>query len=161
MSKVLTVGTFDLPHSGHVELFRKCRKIADLQSPAQLYQRYANSVILPPGEVIVGLNSDGFVARFKGKLSVYDYEERYAVISAMKDVDKVIINSSSTLETLLEEVKPDFLVVGSDWAKKDYYKQIGVTEAWLTEHNITLLYVPYTEGISSTSIRGRLTGEPS
>jgi hypothetical protein len=56
----------------------------------------------------------------------------------------------------IEIVKPDYIVIGSDWAKKDYYAQMGFTQDWLDERGIGLVYVPYTQTISTTKLKGRM-----
>jgi hypothetical protein len=50
-------------------------------------------------------------------------------------------------------VRPKYLAIGSDWARKNYYEQIGVSQDWLDEQNITLVYVPRFPGISTTELR--------
>lgn len=154
--KVLTVGTFDTPHSGHVELFKRCRIIADLETRLDIWKRSLEGVSYEPGQVVVGVNTDQFVNRYKGSFPVYPFEERVAIINSMKAVDKVIKNDSHSLISMLAIENPDFLVIGSDWACKDYYEQIGVTEQWLQQKKIMLIYVPYTPGISSTKLKERL-----
>ena len=51
---------------------------------------------------------------------------------------------------------PKFVIIGSDWAKKDYYKQMNFTQQWLDDNGIILVYLPYTENISTTSIQEKL-----
>lgn len=85
------------------------------------------------------------------------YAERKAVLEACKWVDEVVPNyggSDSTTSILM--VKPDLIVVGSDWARKDYYYQMNFTQTWLDAHGIGLCYIPYTDGISTTAIKKRL-----
>jgi hypothetical protein len=48
------------------------------------------------------------------------------------------------------------VAIGSDWARRDYYAQMGFDQDWLDEHGLVLAYVPYSGGISSTIIRRRL-----
>jgi len=139
MRKVLTVGTFDLLHSGHIQLFRNCRNIAGID-----------------GEVVVGINSDEFVLKYKKVNPVMPYKERQAVISQLKDVSAVVKNDSSNLTSMLKTISPNFLVVGSDWAKKDYFSQIGVDLEWLYKNNILLLYTEYTSNISSSLIKNNI-----
>ena len=68
-------------------------------------------------------------------------------------VDNVIENFGKENSFLtIKSVMPNFIVVGSDWAKKDYYKQMNFTQEWLDENNIILIYLPYTKNISSTNI---------
>lgn len=154
MSTVLTVGTFDTPHGGHVRFLHHCRIIANL-TPRYSYNPMYGEVT----KLIVGVNTDDFVRRFKRVTPAYPFEQRKAVIAGLASVTEVIGNSSDDLKPLLAKIKPDFLIVGSDWAKKDYYAQIGASQQWLDDHNIVLLYIPYTEGVSSTQLRERILSD--
>ena len=137
---VYTGGTFDILHKGHINLLKSCKKISGYD-----------------GKVVVGLNTDDFIERYKGNAPYRSYIDRKAVLEACKYVDEVIPNEGGEDSTLvLDKVSPAFIVVGSDWAKKDYYKQMGFTQKWLDERNITLIYTPYTEGISSTLIKTKI-----
>lgn len=134
---VFTAGTFDMFHSGHVNFLRQCAKI---------------------GSVVVALNQDDFIEKYKGKKPIISFADRKKVLESCIYVDRVIPNyGGEDSKVVIQEVNPDFIVIGSDWAKKDYYKQMNFTQEWLDERNITLLYVPYTEGISSTDIKKRFT----
>jgi cytidyltransferase-like protein len=137
--KVLTVGTFDLLHSGHIQLITNCYKLA------------GNT-----GKVIVGVNSDDFVYEYKKVKPIIPLADRVKVISNLLRVHKVIVNESKSLEKLLLEEKPNILVVGSDWAKKDYFAQIGVSLDWLYSNDILLVYTSYTDGVSSSDLRKNL-----
>jgi glycerol-3-phosphate cytidylyltransferase len=133
---VYTGGTFDLPHSGHVRFLQKC---------AQL------------GEVYVALNTDEFIEKYKGKPPVMSYAERKAVLEEYKSVTYVIPNEGGQDSTLaINRVCPDIIAIGSDWARKDYYKQMAFTQDWLDENEISLIYIPYTQGISTTELKKRL-----
>ena len=72
-------------------------------------------------------------------------------------MDQVIANSggADSKPTILQ-VSPNIVAIGTDWAKKDYYKQMQFTQDWLDEKDISLIYIPYTKGISSTEIKTRL-----
>ena len=110
------------------------------------------------GLVIVSLNTDEFIEQYKGKPPVCSTQERRAVLYACKYVDKVILNvGGADSKIAIELADPDYIVVGSDWAKKDYYKQMQFTQEWLDERLIGLVYVPYTDSISSTDIKKRLS----
>lgn len=140
MSVVYTGGTFDLFHSGHVNLLSRCREIAG---------EY--------GSVVVSLNTDEFIEKYKGKPPVCSTDERMAVLKACRYVDHVVLNVGGTDSKIaIDIVKPDYIVIGSDWAKKDYYAQMGFTQDWLDERSIGLVYVPYTKTISSTDIKSRM-----
>ena len=133
---VYTGGTFDLPHSGHVNFLRKCAEL---------------------GQVIVSLNTDEFIAKYKGKPPVMCYAEREAVLLEYRSVADVIPNSGDAdSKPAIELVAPDVIAIGSDWARKDYYKQMSFDQGWLDEHGISLIYIPYTKGISTTEIKRRL-----
>lgn len=136
---VYTGGTFDLPHQGHVNFLRQCRAIAG------------------DDEVIVSLNTDEFIKEYKGKPPIMTYLEREAVLNEYRSVDYVIPNEGgSDSKVSILKVNPDAIVIGSDWAKKDYYKQMNFTQEWLDENRIVLIYVPYFEGVSTTKVKERL-----
>lgn len=133
---VYTGATFDGFHAGHVDLLRRCAEL---------------------GNVVVALNTDDFIKRFKGHAPIQTYEERRDVLLACKYVWKVIPNEGGedSKPTILK-VNPDYVVVGSDWLRKDYMKQMGFTPEWLEEHDITLVYIPRVRPLSSTIIRERV-----
>jgi len=138
--KVYTGGSFDLFHLGHVAFLRSCKELAG-----------------PDGEVIVSLNTDEFIKEYKGKGLVMTYAERKAVIEGCRWVDRVIPNvGGADSRIAIDLVQPDLIVIGSDWARRDYYSQMQFDQDWLDERGIGLCYIPYTSGISSTDIKSRL-----
>jgi cytidyltransferase-like protein len=140
LSTVLTMGTFDLPHPGHVFLFRECRKLAG-----------------PDGRVVVAVNRDAFVAKFKHSAPVMSYSERAEVVGTIRYVDDVIENNGTFQPELIESVRPQWLVIGLDWATKDYYAQLDITPQWLEERGISLVYVPRDpNGPSTTKLKQRI-----
>jgi glycerol-3-phosphate cytidylyltransferase len=140
MSIVYNGGTYDLFHSGHVNILKRCRDIAG-----------------PDGKVVVALNTDDFVYQFKNKRPICTEEERMAVLLGCKYVDEVIMNvGGQDSKITIDMVKPDYIVTGSDWAQRDYHAQMSFTQEWLDERGIGLVYVPYTKAISSTDIRKRM-----
>lgn len=135
--KVYTGGTFDLFHRGHVNFLRQCKEIGDY--------------------VIVSLNTDEFIHRYKGEYPVISYEDRKEVLLSCKYVDKVIPNSEGEdSKPAILDVNPKFIIIGSDWAKKDYYKQMNFTQEWLDENDYMLIYIPYTDNVSTTLIKKKL-----
>lgn len=138
--RVYTGGTFDLFHSGHVAFLKRCQEIAGIA-----------------GQVIVSLNTDSFIQEYKNKQPVCNDQERYDVISSCKYVNQVIWNSGGAdSKPAILSVQPDIIAIGSDWALKDYYQQMDFEQSWLDKLNISLIYIPYTQGISSTNIKERL-----
>jgi glycerol-3-phosphate cytidylyltransferase len=138
MTRVYTGGTFDLFHTGHVNLLRRCAEL---------------------GEVVVALNTDDFIARFKGHAPVIRYDDRAAVLRACRYVSDVVPNfGGEDSKPVILSVGPDIVAIGDDWAPpRDYYAQMQFTEGWLAEHGVRLVYLPRTPCISSTDIRGRMT----
>jgi glycerol-3-phosphate cytidylyltransferase len=138
---IYTGGTFDLFHAGHAAFLKRCKEMAQY------------------GRVVVSLNTDEFIADYKGKSPVMSFAERKAVLESCKYVDDVVANVGGVDSRIaIETVKPDIIVIGSDWARKNYYDQMNFTQSWLDERGIVLAYVPYTTGISSTEIKERIKG---
>jgi hypothetical protein len=72
-------------------------------------------------------------------------------------VDGVVANiGGADSKQAIELAKPDVVAIGSDWARKNYYDQMGFDQNWLDEREIGLLYLPYSHGISSTILKGRM-----
>lgn len=140
MSIVYTGGTFDLFHSGHVNLLKRCKDIAG-----------------PDGMSVVSLNTDTFIEKYKGKSPVCNDIERFTVIESCRYVDKVIFNvGGADSKIAIDLINPDYIVIGSDWAYKDYYSQMDFDQKWLDERLIGLVYIPYTKTISSTDLKKRI-----
>lgn len=137
---VVTAGTYDMLHVGHIALFRECRKIAGEH-----------------GRVVVAVNTDEFVTRFKRE-PLMSYADRAALVRSVRYVDDVVPNDGVEQSALIEKLQPDVLAVGVDWASKDYYGQIGVTPQWLHERGITLVYVAHehSDTVSTGLLRERL-----
>lgn len=123
MTTVLTYGTFDLFHVGHVRLLQRAGKLGD-----QLY---------------VGVSSDQFNA-LKGKNSIMPYEQRATIVGAIKGVSGVFPEEDWTQKKLdIQRLKVDILVMGSDWVGKfDDLNEVCKVH-----------YLPRTDGISTTDIK--------
>ncbi|BCB59934.1 MULTISPECIES: glycerol-3-phosphate cytidylyltransferase [Halomonadaceae] len=124
MSKVvITYGTFDLLHVGHIRLLRRLKALGDT--------------------LIVGVSTDAFNAQ-KGKASIYPFDERREIINSISFVDKVI--PEETWDQKASDVKEygvDILGMGDDWAGK--FDTLS--------NDVEVVYLPRTEGISTTDIR--------
>ena len=101
--KVFVNGTFDLLHRGHLELLN-----------------YAKSL----GYVIVGIDTDECIKEMKGPTRpIHNQEERKFHLENLKSVDEVIFFSSEPeFEGLIKSLKPDIIIVGSDWKDKSTIK---------------------------------------
>jgi glycerol-3-phosphate cytidylyltransferase len=139
---VYTGGTFDLFHSAHVRFLKACRRLAGQD-----------------GRVVVALNSDAFIQAYKGSSPIMSFDERKEVLLGCRYVDAVVANiGGADSKPSIEQVMPDLIVIGDDWARKDYYAQMQFTRDWLDQMDIQLVYVPYTPGISTTDIKKRVAG---
>lgn len=143
MTAVLTIGTFDMLHVGHLELFRACRRLAGLD-----------------GLFVVAVNSDEFVERFKGRRPIESQHDRMTKLCAIRGVDHVVRNMGDEYAgQVIGRMNPRIVAVGDDWAPpKDYLGQLHITQAFLDERGIRIEYVPRTTGESTTAIRARLAG---
>lgn len=136
---IYTGGTFDLFHAGHANFLRRCKEL---------------------GEVTVALNTDDFIFDYKGRAPVMSYQERESVLVSCRFVDRVLPNfGGANSKPTIELVQPDMVIIGSDWARRDYYKQMQFDQDWLDERGIALCYIPYTDNISSTDVKNRLKVE--
>lgn len=127
-------GTFDCFHAGHVNFLRAAARF---------------------GRVVVALNTDDFAARYKRK-PIFSLDERTAVLAACKYVERVMVNEGD------EDSKPsilasraEYIAHGDDWTGQSLMKQMGLSQEWMEEHRIGLVYVPYTRSISTTEIIDR------
>lgn len=141
MTWVYVGGTFDMFHYGHAEFLRKCKD---------------------NGKVLVSLNSDEFAERYKRK-PIMNLSERIASVQACRWVDKVVVNigdedTGKTIDSL-SGIKVIYIAHGDDWTGGSLMSQLGISQDWLDDRSIQMLYVPYTKGISSSDIIGRISGD--
>lgn len=142
---VLTIGSFDALHVGHLELLRECRRLAGAD-----------------GRVVVGVNSDAFISAYKGHLPLQPYDQRAEMLMACRYVALVVPNvGDADARPIIEAIHPNLLAIGDDWLdhghdERRYFAQLGVTPEWMTERGLWVEYVPRTRGTSSTAIRERL-----
>jgi len=134
--KILSIGTWDLLHFGHLNIINYCKKLSS--------------------DVWIGVNSDEFVAKYKGNPPLMTFEERIKNIEMLGV--KTVRNNSAGKNTIIE-ISPDILVIGSDWARKDYLPQLDVTQDELDQWDISILYVPYTAKLSTTVLKNRLKSQ--
>lgn len=132
---IYTQGSFDILHSGHINLFKKCRLLAG------------------DGEVVVACLSDKAYEKYRGYPPAKPFSERKALLESSKYIDRVIESDPEKTKEEIKRVKPDVVVVGSDWASKDIYKQYHMTKE---ELGPLLVYQPYTTEITSTMIKERI-----
>ena len=131
MKRVMTYGTFDLLHYGHINILKRAKSLGDY--------------------LIVGLSSDEF-NELKGKKSVMSYEERKEILESIRYVDKVI--KESNWEQKVDDIikyNIDVFVIGDDWEGKfDFLKEY-----------CEVVYLPRTNSISTTLLKEIIEKEQS
>jgi cytidyltransferase-like protein len=140
MARVVTIGTFDLFHRGHINLLNECRMLT-LNCTTQ--------------GVTIGVNSNKFVYEFKGGMVTVPEESRMASVEAY---GRPVLHDGDTKAWLEDHLdRGGYLVIGSDWQPpKDIWKQWGFPPAFLDQHDWKLVWVPYTKGVSTTALRERV-----
>ncbi len=127
MKRVITYGTFDLLHYGHINLLRRARALGDY--------------------LIVALSTDEFNLNAKNKVCYFSYEERKSLLEAIRYVDLVIPEENwEQKSTDVSLYQVDTFVIGDDWAGKfDFLKNL-----------CEVVYLPRTPEISTTKIKKEL-----
>lgn len=125
MKRVITYGSFDLLHYGHINLLKRAKELGDY--------------------LIVCLSTDEFNEREKHKKAYFSYDKRKMLLEAIRYVDLVIPEESWEQKvTDMHEYHIDVFVQGDDWKGKfDFLKKEGVE----------VVYLPRTPEISTTQIK--------
>ena len=125
-----TQGVFDMFHIGHLNLLIHAKEQCDY--------------------LIVGVNSDELVKEYKNKTPVIREEDRRTIIENIKCVDRAVI--AHTLDKLKawNDYHFDAIFIGSDWIGNSRWEETGKQ---LKEVGAELVYLPHTDGISSTMLR--------
>ena len=128
MKRILTYGTFDLLHHGHIRILQRAKALGDY--------------------LVVAVSTDEFNAG-KGKKAFHDYALRKEILESVRYVDLVIPETS--WDQKLDDVKRyeiDVVVMGDDWANSDRFDYL--------KDYCELVFLPRTEGISTTDIKADL-----
>lgn len=127
MKRVITYGTFDLLHYGHINLLKRAKELGDY--------------------LVVAISTDEFNKNMKNKICVQTYEERKTILESLRYVDLVI--PENNWEQKVEDIrlyKIDIFCMGSDWEGKfDFLKNL-----------CEVVYLKRTEGISTTQRKGQV-----
>ena len=127
MKRVITYGTFDLLHYGHINLLRRAKALGDY--------------------LIVALSTDEFNWREKQKKSYFSYDERKAMLEAIRYVDLVIPEENwGQKKTDVEKYHVDVFVIGDDWTGQFDFLRV----------QCEVVYLPRTPEISTTKIETEL-----
>ncbi|MEL9573524.1 adenylyltransferase/cytidyltransferase family protein [Escherichia coli] len=123
MKRIITFGTFDVFHVGHINIIERAKKLGDY--------------------LIVGVSSDELNFSKKQRYPIYNQTDRLKIISSMKCVDEVFIEESLELKLeYIKKYKADILVMGDDWTGRfDWVKT-----------DCEVIYLPRTPSVSTTDI---------
>lgn len=128
MKRVITYGTFDLLHYGHINLLRRAKSLGDY--------------------LIVALSTDAFNQDEKHKFTYFSYNQRKQLLEAIRYVDLVIPECNwEQKRSDMHEYHVDTFVMGDDWAGKFDF---------LREEGVDVIYLPRTPEVSSSQIRNDL-----
>ena len=104
------------------------------------------------GPLTVGVNSDRFVAEYRGA-PVHDSEfRRMRNVAQIRCVLDVQLNDGPGID-LIRRLRPQVVAVGPDWLDRDYTRQIGTTADELADLGVSVLFLPRTPGVSSSELR--------
>ena len=129
--KAITFGVFDLLHYGHFELFRRIRELVG-----------------ETGEVLVMLQKDEWVSKFKDVKLVYDFAKRKQMIETLRTVTRVIPYDTVGVDAV-QDVDFDLLVRGPEHNSERF---LNLSD-WCMQNGKEYTILPRTEGISTTSLK--------
>lgn len=129
-----TTGVFDLFHIGHLNILKRAKEMCDY--------------------LIVGVSTDELVQSYKNKTPVIPFEERFAIVEAIRYVDKAVAQENMNKISAWENLHFDVMFHGDDWKNSDMYNKI---QEEFNEHNIAIEFLPHTSGTSSTILADKLS----
>ena len=131
-----TSGVYDMFHIGHLNILKNAKSQCDY--------------------LIVGVSTDDVVLKNKNKKPIIPFAERITIVESIKYVDKVIPQTKYDIAGKIEVVKKygiNIMFVGSDWKGTEKWKNI---ETELSKIGCKVVYLPHTDGISSTILRDKI-----
>lgn len=128
-----TTGVFDMFHIGHLNILKRAKEQCDY--------------------LIVGVSTDELCKSYKKKEPIIPYEERKAIIEAIKYVDKVVPQTDRNKFAAWERIKFDVMFVGDDWKNSPLFTEL---ENKFKDVGIKIVFFPYTKTTSSTILREKL-----
>ena len=128
-----TTGVFDMFHIGHLNIIKKAKEQCDY--------------------LIVGVSTDELVQSEKNKLPVIPFKDRCEIVESIKYVDKVVAQTNKDKFGAWSNLGFDKMFVGSDWKDTPQWKKY---EEEFRPVGVEIVYLEYTEGISSTILREKM-----
>ena len=135
MKKIIgyTTGVYDMFHIGHLNIIQRAKEQCDY--------------------LIVGVSTDELVQKEKNKKPVIPFDERCKIIEAIKYVDMVVSQENKDKLGAWKKYHFDKMFVGSDWKGTPQWNQY---EAQFSPLNVEIIYLPHTDGVSSTELTNLL-----
>ena len=133
-----TTGVFDMFHIGHLNVIRRAKEQCDY--------------------LIVGVSTDECVQNYKNKTPIIPYEHRRQILESIRYVDQVVPQKNMNKMEAWETLRFDAVFHGSDWQNTEMYTKMQQEFAPL---GVDVVFLPHTDGISSTILRDRLNEEES
>lgn len=130
-----TTGVFDMFHVGHLHLLKKASNRCD--------------------HLIVGVSTDELVEEYKHKKPIIPFAHRMEIVSSLKMVDEVVVQSHRDKVKQYHDVGFDVMFVGDDWKGDPLFEAV---EKELEKHGSTVEYFEYTKNVSSTKFTEILQG---
>lgn len=128
-----TQGTYDMFHIGHLNLLRNAKAQCDF--------------------LVVGVNADELVKQYKNKSVIIPLEERMDIVGSIRYVDQVIACDTLDKMVAFDKVHFNRLFIGDDWRGNPRWVETGKQ---MKELGVDLIYLPHTQGTSSTMLRDKL-----
>lgn len=128
-----TTGVYDMFHIGHLNIIRRAKEQCDY--------------------LIVGVSTDENVQTYKHKTPVIPYEQRKAIVEAIRYVDQVVPQENMDKFAAWEKYHFDAIFHGDDWKGSDMYNEI---EAKLKAVGCDMVFLPHTNGISTSEIYDKI-----
>jgi len=125
-----TQGVYDMFHVGHLNLINHAKE----------YCKY----------LVVGVNADDLVQEYKHRTPIFNQEERLKIVSNLKAVNESIIVNTLDKEIMLRKIGFDAIFIGDDWRGDPRW---ALTEEVLMKYGVDVVYLPRTEGVSSSLLR--------
>jgi glycerol-3-phosphate cytidylyltransferase len=131
MKIVYTSGSWDLLHLGHLNMIRRSRELGD--------------------RLIVGVSTDELIEAYKGMKPIIPFEERLELVRALRWTDEVVIQHQLVPIPILQQYQVSVVTIGDDWTGK----HLDGLE-WMKSQGGEVVYLEYTPGISTTSIKKKI-----
>ena len=125
-----TTGVFDMFHIGHLNILRRAKEQCDF--------------------LIVGVSTDELVEHDKNKTPIISFEDRCAIVDAIKYVDKVVPQPDKNKMAAWERYHFNKMFVGSDWKGTDTWNSF---EKQFAPLGVEIIYLSHTDGVSSSMLR--------